>query len=186
MTRSFVDGIAHIRDLAARRVDIGVGNCKLRTREAFGVPSNGTATAAASWQHAPDKHAGGRPEDAPALSFGYATGGGSGAGHVWVNIDGKGRILTPGGPDHPSLWYETTVGALLGGWRNLRYAGWTRTIDGQAPALPAPPAKAAPLPPTRVSRARALLRAALAAAKRKGNAKRAGRIADALDNAPER
>ena len=44
--RTFLEGIAHIRAMTG--TNIGAGNCKLRTREAFGVPSNGTPSAAAS------------------------------------------------------------------------------------------------------------------------------------------
>lgn len=141
MVRSFTEGIAFIRSPQGRAVECinprtGGGLCKERTREAFLVSSNGTGTAAADWASAPDRHPGGRPEDAPAYSFGWATGGSAGSGHVWVNLGG-GRILTPGGPDDPHHWHETTTRALFTGWRTLRYAGWTRTIDGKAPALPA-------------------------------------------------
>jgi hypothetical protein len=141
--KTFTQGITAIRSMIVAGTNIGANNCKLRTREAFSVASNGTPTAAASWHAARDKHAGGHPEDAPAYSFGWATGGGSGAGHVWINLDG-GRILTPGGPDDADHWYETTAIALLRGWTNLRYAGWTRSIDGQYPAQPK---ETTPVPP---------------------------------------
>lgn len=185
MIRSFVDGIAEIRRLAKAGADIGEDNCKMRTREAFLVPSNGTGTAALSWAAAPDQHRDTNPAAAPAYSFGWMTGGGKGAGHVVVVIPG-GKILTPGGPADDDSWYETTAAALLAGWPNLRWVGWTRSIDGQFPALPTTPVKPDPAPdgkPRRrgpVIRARALLHRALKRAEANGNTTRTTAIRAAL------
>ncbi|SDC46918.1 hypothetical protein [Nocardioides lianchengensis] len=143
MPRTFLDGLAAIRRMAADRVDIGAGNCKLRTREAFAVPSNGTPGASASWAAAPDQHPSSNPLDAPPLSFGWMTGGGQGHGHVVV-VDEQGDIWTPGGPTDDDAWYETTAARLLDRWPNLRWVGWTRSIDGQYPALPTVAAPAKP------------------------------------------
>lgn len=148
MPTTFLDGLANIRRMANARTDIGAGNCKLRTREAFGVPSNGTGSASASWAAAPDKHHSSNPADAPPLSFGWMTGGGQGFGHVVV-IDEDGHLWTPGGPDNDDAWYETTAARLLSRWPNLRWVGWTRSIDGQYPALPPPP------PPSKAEQAAA-------------------------------
>jgi hypothetical protein len=140
MVRTFADGITWIRSSAGRAVECinpktGGGLCKVRAREGFLVASNGSASAAQSWEWAPDKHRDTNPKNAPAYSFGWMTGGGKGSGHVVVNLGG-GRILTPGGPADKHHWYETTAAALLRGWPNLRWAGWTRSIDGKFPALP--------------------------------------------------
>lgn len=133
--RTFLEGVAAIRGMDRLNTDIDPGRCKQRTREAFGVPSNGTQTAADSWAAAPDQHHNGDPTKAPAYSFGWMTGGGSGAGHVVVNL-GAGRILTPGGPRDDDTWCETTAAELLRGWPNLTWVGWTYTIDGAAPVRP--------------------------------------------------
>jgi hypothetical protein len=185
MTRTFVDGLAAIRSMAAARTDIGEDNCKIRTREAFLVESNGTPTAAASWLAAPDQHRTSSPADAPPFSFGWMTGGGKGAGHV-VAIDGLGRLWTPGGPSNADAWYETTAAQLLAGWPNLRWVGWTRSIDGQYPALPpvAPPApeppNGKPRPRGPVTRSRALLHRALKRAEANHQTARAAAIRAAL------
>lgn len=136
--KTFLQGVAAIRSMMAAGHNIGRNNCKLRTREAFGVASNGTPTAAASWFAAYDKHVGPDPAAAPGYTFGWATGGGGGAGHVWVNLGG-GRILTPGGPSDDDHWTETTTAALFAGWPNLHYAGWTYSIDGKTPGRPVAP-----------------------------------------------
>lgn len=181
------------REQAARRAEASTTNepngCQAWTRGIFNAPSvgdfdgDGRADAEDGWKSEPVKyrHPGDRnpPRGVP-VSY---LGGSHDDGHRAISLgNGMIRSTDAGGRGRIATvrldWPERVWG--------LKYAGWSETIDGQLIPLPAPPAKAAPLPPTRLSRARALLRAALAAAKRKGNARRARRIQDALDNAPER
>jgi len=138
--RTFEQGAAAIKQAAAAHTNIGKNNCKIRTRQAFNVPSNGSGTAYKSWMSiaASEKHPTSDPGKIPDNCFVYFSGGSEGDGHVGVMIDGQ--FYTPGGPANDHIWYATTIAAVLRGWPNLRLAGWSYVIDSQIPARPAAPA----------------------------------------------
>lgn len=142
--RTYEEGIAHIKALSAGNVNIGANRCKERTRQAFDVASNGTATAYKSWLSIPATHQRKTtdPSQIPKNVFVYFSGGGKGSGHVGCT-DETGAFWTPGGPSDTTHWYKTTVKAVLRSWGNLNLVGYSTMIDSRIPDRPS----SAPVPP---------------------------------------
>lgn len=132
--RTWAGGCAVAVEHAQRRTPIGVGRCKQRAREAFAIPSNGTASAAASWSVAADRRVAITPDGIADNSFVWWVGGKGGYGHVALHLAG-GTVLSPGTPDAPGEWAYSTIEEITRRW-GLRLAGWTYSIDGKTPARP--------------------------------------------------
>lgn len=132
--RTPAQAIAAIEDLARRHVNIGVGACQANAHEIYGIPTNGTPTAAAAWNSAHFKHTMKVPPTVG--SFIYWTGGFSGAGHVAIYA-GRGGLLgrqhwvwSPGAPSDPSHWVKVRIKDIPAGWPGHVLQGWTEDIDG--------------------------------------------------------
>lgn len=126
------------------------GMCKKMTREAYGVPSDGSEDATEALGRVDFLHRTGTP---PRGAIVWYTGGRSGHGHVCI-AEGGGMIRTT---DLPTSGHWGTVprDTPVKEW-GLRYAGWSEDIDGVrviTVAKPKPkPAK--PKPPSRIAKHR--------------------------------
>lgn len=174
------------REQAARAAEAQkfnqVGMCQMVTRMWFDAPSvgdvdkDGDGDAVDGWKSEPTsaRHAGDRnpPRGVP-VSW---SGGSRGHGHRAISLgNGKIRSTDAGGAGECATvelgWVEKTWG--------MTYLGWSDTISGLEIAKP-------PKLPTRVTEARALLRAAREVAKDDGNRRRVRRISNALELLPWR
>jgi len=145
--------------------------CKMFTRLAFAVPSDGTPSAGAAWDRAKFKHPTSDPNNIPAAVpvFWEME---SVADHVAVAM-GSGLVIST---DWPVSHDVGTVGisTLSSAWHG-RLLGWTEDIDGVrvwTPPAPEPP------DPNRVQKARHEVHAAIA---RLDRAIEAGRGQDVKD-----
>lgn len=133
--------LAVIRTLARARVDIGAGRCLENAHNVYGIPTNGTRSAALAWDAATHKH--GMDVEPTIGSFVFYTGGhtivaGKPAGHV-VIYAGRGRIRrrthwawSPGapGPGNAARWVKVRLRDIPAGWPGHVLAGWSEDIDG--------------------------------------------------------
>lgn len=101
--------------------------CQMFTRMAFGVPSDGTPTAAAGWARAKYKHPETNPLNIPRGAAVYWTGGSSGAGHAAVSR-GNGMVW---GTDlvRDGQVDVYPIEAVHARW-GLTLVGWTEDVDG--------------------------------------------------------
>jgi hypothetical protein len=164
------------------------GGCYKWTRTMVGsasvgdVDRDGDADAVDGYKATKHKHLDRNP---PAGVPVFWSGGSHGYGHAAVSLGGgKIRSTDAGGRGKVATvdlgWVERSWG--------LHYLGWTDDLHGEViPEVPrkTPVAKPAPKA-TRVSKARDLLRAALAQATRKGRKQRADSIGSMLDEGPKR
>jgi hypothetical protein len=148
--------LARIRDLAARRVNIGLGMCQKNAHEIYGIPTDGTPTAAIAWDRAKHKHS--MDTEPPRGAFIFWTGGhtivdGKPAGHVAIYAGKepfnplkplKRRVRyvwSPGAPpdalggNDPSLetrWVRVPLRSIGQSrlWPGHVTQGWAEDIDG--------------------------------------------------------
>jgi hypothetical protein len=125
VTRSVKEAQRYIATQIQHGTQFRSGLCKRKTREAYNIPSDGTADAAGAWAKTRHRFRG-------AWIWGgliYWTGGSEGHGHVGVMRWRKGRIRSV---DYPrsGRWNNTTVAELEAAWPALRFAGTALDIDG--------------------------------------------------------
>ncbi|MCL2542747.1 MAG: hypothetical protein FWE71_09875 [Nocardioidaceae bacterium] len=126
------------------------GMCQDFTHSAFGVPSDGTPSAAAAWERAKYRHPETDPANIPRGVPVFWTGGSHGFGHAAVSRGGGSvwgtDLVRDGQVDvYPINDVHTKWGLTL--------AGWTEDIDGVRvwqpdAAKPAPEKKPAPAAPS--------------------------------------
>lgn len=117
--------------------NLGAGQCKKRTRLAYGVPSDGSNDAAEAWTLT-DHRIQATPATAPRGSLAWWTGGSEGHGHVTI-MDGHGGTHTVD-QDRPGFWNHCAFSAIANWAPRLKFAGFSLDIDG---VLVVPPAHAA-------------------------------------------
>jgi hypothetical protein len=137
------NGLRAVNRAAAQSVggpQFGTGECQKQVHLAFGVPSDGTPTAAADWQRSLHKH---HVTDPMAFPNGVPiawTGGSSGAGHRAISAWNK-----PGWcwstdsvrpPSHPSeirngFFDLIPIAQVNEQWPGHTLVGWTNDCDGQ-------------------------------------------------------
>jgi hypothetical protein len=148
--------LKRIRDLAARRVNIGIGACQANAHDIYGIPTDGTKTAALAWAKAKHRH--NMDKDPTRGAWVFWTGGhtivdGQPAGHVavWSGRDPFNPlkpfakrtrwVWSPGAPPDalggwdPSLeyrWVRVPIRAITQSkaWPGHVLQGWTEDIDG--------------------------------------------------------
>lgn len=123
--RTVIQATAYLRAQVKQGARLKVGLCKLRTREAYGVASDGSPDATTAWRRTDHRVTGQWVWGA----FLWWTGGSEGHGHVAVCRWRRGHIFTV---DYPRLghWNATTVDELEDAWPSIRYAGMSLDIDG--------------------------------------------------------
>lgn len=117
--------------------------CQEFTHDAYGVPSDGTPTAAAAWAHAKYRHPETDPLMIPRGVPTYWLGGSSGAGHAAPSRGGGsvwGTDLVRDG--NVDIYAIADVHARWG----LTLVGWTEDIDGVRVWQPDPVVPPAPKP----------------------------------------
>lgn len=118
------DAIANVAAQSAHGPRFEVGLCKRKTREAYGVPSDGSKSAAAAWARTKHRIAPGPVRGA----LRWYLGGADGYGHVTID-DGKGGEWSVD-ITRPGYWDHVPVGTITRRWPNLRYVGTSLDIDG--------------------------------------------------------
>lgn len=123
ITSRLPDALAYVR---RGRPAFEVGMCKRQTRQAFGVPSDGSDDAAEAWGRTLVRVAGN--QWIPGMLL-WWLGGAGGHGHVAFADHEVGWIWTV---DYPVAghWNRVPMDQLERAWPNLRYAGASLDIDG--------------------------------------------------------
>lgn len=133
----------------------GTGLCKRKTREAYGVPSDGSVDATQAWSRTKYRlNVSG--DKAPRGTLLWWTGGSEGHGHVAIS-DGKGGAWSVD-VKRPGYWDHVPFADIARWAPKLHWAGVSQDIDRVrvvTTALIAP--KVAPPKTTGVTKARALL-----------------------------
>lgn len=99
------------------------GDCLIYVRESFGVPSNGTPTAAAGWARATYKHSGTPPANISVpIWFSWEN-----SGHVadWIN----GTIHSTTAQGMKTFGSIAELIDYIG--QGIQYLGWSEDVDGQ-------------------------------------------------------
>lgn len=118
-----------------------VDTCQLTMHEAYGVPSNGDATAYIDYQKSQHKFG---PKVTPWLGVLHRWGPtpSNPDGHVAFGLGSAGHILSTDWPTAGHIG-ETTVEKLSDKWDNHNYLGFTSDVDGVVvapkPKPPVPP-----------------------------------------------
>lgn len=114
--------------------------CQMECRTAYGVPSNGTPSAAADWKASKYKHATTDPMAIPRGALVRWTGGSHGYGHVAIAV-GNGMCWSTDLPVRGRRGL-VAIDSVHKAW-GLSLVGWTEDIDGvrvwSPPPAPAPP-----------------------------------------------
>lgn len=148
MTRTPDQAIAHCYNQSSNGPSFTPGMCKARTRTAYGVPSDGSKSAAEAWSRT--KHRIGPGPVRGALR--WYLGGADGNGHVTID-DGKGGEWSVD-ITRPGYWDHVEVGTITARWPSLRFVGLSLDIDG-VQVVPNPaPAKPPTAEPTVLTRLR--------------------------------
>ncbi|MGY2703351.1 glycoside hydrolase family 25 protein [Nocardioides sp. HB32] len=142
MPRTPEQAIAAARNQSQHGPKFGVGECKMRCRDAYNVPSDGSPSAADAWSRARHKHAVTNVKDIPRGALIWWTGGSHGWGHVAISAgDGKCWSTDIG----RSGYFDLVDLDLIHTKWGLTLVGWSEDIDGVR-ALTVPTK-----PPTRVA-----------------------------------
>lgn len=144
MVRAPGEALASCAAQSAHGPQFGANECQERAHLAYGIPTDGTPTAAAWWAKSKYRHPTADPSTAPRGAFHYWIGGSSGAGHVTLSRGGASCWSTD---IKRSGFYDiTTVEHINAAWPQLHYVGWTEDIDGVR-VINATPPDPKPLPP---------------------------------------
>jgi hypothetical protein len=127
MTATIEQAIAAAVHQSTHGPAFGVGECQKRVRLAWGVPSDGTASAAADWHNSRHRHATTDAASIPRGALVRWVGGSHGYGHVAI-ATGDGRcwstdIRRPG-------WFDLVPITEIHARWGLTLVGWTEDIDG--------------------------------------------------------
>lgn len=125
---------AHNQSLHGPRFPVGM--CKRKTRELYGVPSDGSGSAAEAWtrtRHRLRVDAG----SAPAGALIWWTGGHDGNGHVAIKDTAAGYCWSVDFR-RPGYFDRVLIAQIGAGWAALRFAGVSLDIDG-VQVVPDPP-----------------------------------------------
>lgn len=123
--RTVNEALAYVAGQIQHGTQFASGMCKRKTREAYGIPSDGSPTAAAAWRRTDHRITGEWVRGA----FVFWTGGRNGAGHVAICRWRKGHIDTVDYP-HVGHWNHSTIAELEDAWPAIRYAGMSLDLDG--------------------------------------------------------
>lgn len=150
MTRTPREALQAARDQSAHGPRFGVNECKMRTRLLYGIPSDGSPSAAAAWVRCRFKHTPTTPlRDIPKGALVWWLGGAAGHGHVALYAGG-GQVWSTD-IDRPGYFDLVPVLEVARRWPSLTLVGWSEDIDGVRVIRPAM---------GRIGQARRLLRAA--------------------------
>lgn len=117
--------LAAIRRKAALRTPIGIGACQMNVHDIYGIPTDGTPTAAAAWAKAKHRHP--MTTEPPRGAFVYWTGGGTGAGHVAIYAGrAKFNPLRPFRKRARFVWSPGAPADALGGWDTSLRGRWVK------------------------------------------------------------
>lgn len=146
MPRKPAGAVASVFDQSKNGPAFPVGLCKRKTREAYLIPSDGSATAAEAWERT-DHRFDARRVWVPG-AFAWWTGGAKGYGHVGFLAFEPGDVWSVD-IKRPGFWDRVPLERITRDWPNLREAGFSLDIDGvKVTDLPAPPAPARPAQPS--------------------------------------
>lgn len=128
MTRTVAQAIADIKAQSAHGLPFKPGMCKQRTRLAYGVPSDGSASASEAWSRTRHRHPASTVADAPRGALIWWTGGSKGHGHVGIKA-GNAYVWSVD-IKRPGRWDKVPIEQITRSWPSLRLVGWSEDIDG--------------------------------------------------------
>lgn len=127
MTRTPNEAIALARNQSDHGPRFRVGLCKRKTRELYGVASDGSEDATEAWKRT-DHRYGVPPADAPRGALIWWTGGSDGHGHVAV-ATGDGSCWSVD-IKRTGYWDRVPIRYIAERWSALHLAGSSADIDG--------------------------------------------------------